>query len=175
MHFKFISTMSMIALATLSSAQNNSTICTDCVFASIRKDPSCINLDTEIQAQLKLAFGNNNTINEQALSDAIKNPRIKTCVCHWTATAFMQGGAAGSCLTEAPVLCSAASASLIQAGISLVAPILKCDNATTTDASGRGGVSPTLTSGVPGKAKGAGQVSGGVLAAIVGLVGVLVV
>ncbi|KAF9377963.1 hypothetical protein CPB97_009829 [Podila verticillata] len=174
MHFKFISTMAMIALATLSSAQNNSTTCTDCVFSSIRKDPSCINLDTEIQAQLKLAFGNNNTINEKALSAAIKNPRIKTCVCHWTTTVFMQGGAASSCITGVPVLCSASSVSLIQAGISLVAPILQCDNATTTDASGGGGVSPTPTSGVPGKAKGMGQVSGGVLVAIAGLVGVLV-
>ncbi|KAF8978591.1 hypothetical protein BGZ52_005863 [Haplosporangium bisporale] len=166
--------MAMIALATLSSAQNNSTTCTDCVFTSIHKDSSCINLDTEIQSQLKLVFGNNNTINEKALSAAIKNPIIKTCVCHWTATAFMQGGAASSCLTGAPVLCSASSVSLIQAGISLAAPILECDNVTTTGASGGGGVSPTPTSGVPGKAKGAGQVSGGVLAAIAGLVGALV-
>ncbi|KAF9306746.1 hypothetical protein BGZ74_003923 [Mortierella antarctica] len=161
----------MAVLATLASAQqNSSTTCTDCVFASINKDPSCTSLDTEIQAQLKLAFGGN-TINEQALSAAIKNPRIKTCVCHWTATALMQGGAASSCLTGAPALCSASSVSLIQAGISLVAPIIKC-NATTLTASG-GGVAPTPTStgGVqPGKASGAGQVAGGVLSAVTAFV-----
>ena len=173
--------MAMIALATLCSAQSNSTMCTDCVFASIHKDPTCINLDTEIQAQLKLAFGNNNTINEQALSAVIDNPRIKPCVCHWTTTLFMQGGAASSCLTGAPVLCSASSVSLIQAGISLMAPVLQCDNATTAASGGGGGgggggVAPTPTSGVPGKTNGAGQVSGGVVTAIASLLaGVLVV
>lgn len=58
-----------------------------------------------------------------------------------------------------------------------MAPILQCDNATTAASGGGGGgggVAPTPTSGVPGKANGAGQVSG-VLAAIASLVaGVLV-
>ncbi|KAG0334275.1 hypothetical protein BG000_008475 [Podila horticola] len=157
----------MAALATLAMAQNNSTTCSDCVFASINKDPSCTNLDAEIQAQLKLTFSGN-TINEQALSAAIKNPRIKTCVCHWIATALFQGGAASSCLTGATSLCSASSVSLIQAGFSLVAPIIMCDNATTTPSSG-GGVAPTPTAaGVqPGKANGAGQIAGGILSAVV--------
>ncbi|KAF9327467.1 hypothetical protein BG006_009231, partial [Podila minutissima] len=166
MQFKFISVLAMAVLATLASAQhNNSTTCAECVFASINKDPSCTSLDTEIQAQLKLAFGGN-TFNEQALSAAIKNPRIKTCVCHWTATALIQGGAASSCITGAPPLCSASSVSLIQAGISLVAPIIKCD-ATTSTASGRGVTpTPTPTEGVqPRKASGAGQIAGGVLSA----------
>ncbi|KAG0030016.1 hypothetical protein BGZ82_007610 [Podila clonocystis] len=157
----------MAALATLASAQNNSTTCSDCVFASINKDPTCTSLDTQIQAQLKLAFGGS-TINEQALSAAIKNPRIKTCVCHWTATALMQGGAASSCLTGATALCSASSVSLIQAGISLVAPMINCNNATTSTASGGGGVAhaPTAAGVQPGKANGAGRIAGGVLSAV---------
>ncbi|KAG0085119.1 hypothetical protein BGZ93_004768 [Podila epicladia] len=157
--------MAMTLLVTLASAQNNSTTCSDCVFDSINKDPSCTNLDTEIQAQLKLTFGGN-TINEQALSAAIKNPRIKTCVCHWTATALVQGGAASSCVSGATSLCSASSVSLIQTGISLVAPMIKC-NATTSTASG-GGLAPTpIAAGAqPGKTSGAGHITGNVLSAV---------
>ncbi|KAG0034486.1 hypothetical protein BGZ81_004518 [Podila clonocystis] len=157
----------MATLVTLASAQNNSTTCSDCVFASINKDPTCTNLDTEIQAQLKLAFGGN-TINEQALSAAIKNPQIKTCVCHWTATALMQGGAASSCRTGAAALCSASSVSLIQAGISLVAQVIDCNNATTSMASGGGGVVPAPTAaGVqPGKTNGGDRIAGGVLSVV---------
>ncbi|KAG0347763.1 hypothetical protein BG004_007019 [Podila humilis] len=117
----------------------------DCVYSSIGKDPACLNLSTEIQEQLRLAFGGNN-INQEALAAAIKNPRIKTCVCHWSDSAFTPQGSASTCATGTNPFCSASAISLVQAGIALVEPILKCNATAATSSTGEKTTTPTSTS-----------------------------
>ncbi|KAF9923227.1 hypothetical protein FBU30_006693 [Linnemannia zychae] len=149
MQFKTLA-LAAIAVAAVNAQSFAKNECSTCVFSSFSKDASCSTLTPEQTTSLNAGFEGGN-INPLLISKAIQDPVIKTCVCHWTTTAFTSDakGAAGACFapaTPAPP-CNASQVVEATTGIKSLETILNCAAAPAPAPSS--GVKPSTTGSAP--------------------------
>ncbi|KAG0335519.1 hypothetical protein BG004_008421 [Podila humilis] len=138
-----------LAAAAVSAQDFAKNACTDCVYASFGKDTQCATLPPSEAASLQSVFANQ-TVNATLLIQLVKIPAVRTCVCHWSTTAFSADGAAGSCMSGAAPVCNASQIGEAKAGIApLESTILKCGSTPSgtdgTKPSGTGAPAPSGT------------------------------
>ncbi|KAF9439229.1 hypothetical protein BGZ76_008596 [Entomortierella beljakovae] len=117
--------LAAVAAATVSAYEYNN--CTKCVYASFPSDSVCKTLPQEQLTQLTGAFGET-AINATTILLAIKDPKVKSCLCNFLSTAFNPdfSGAAGSCLKGDAPTCTPADVVDGKAELDKTAPMLNC-------------------------------------------------
>ncbi|KAK3808615.1 MAG: hypothetical protein J3Q66DRAFT_355218 [Benniella sp.] len=124
MQFK---TLALVAIAAVAvSAQLEDNPCTRCVLRSYPNDSSCKTLSAEDLNKIREGLSPNGAVNPVKLAEAVQKPEIRACVCHWSGTAFVTGGAASSCISGATPICNAAQRAQVNDGLSNLGPFLGC-------------------------------------------------
>ncbi|KAF8947663.1 hypothetical protein BGZ47_008296 [Haplosporangium gracile] len=155
MQFKTLA-LAAVALVAVTNAQSfEQNACSECVTGSFAKDTSCSSLTPDQSAKLTAGFSSG-TPDPLKISAAIQDPVIKTCVCHWSTTAFEPKGtgAAGACFvgtTPAPP-CNSSQIDEAANGIKLLQGVLNCGAAggNVTNPTTTGTKPPTTTTTTTG-------------------------
>ncbi|KAG0354434.1 hypothetical protein BGZ54_001640 [Gamsiella multidivaricata] len=145
MQFKTLA-LAAVAVASVNALSFDNNTCTQCVFGSFDKDPSCSTLSAADLKELTDNFNPAN-LNVTGIAAAIQKPATRACVCHWSTTAFTATGAASSCTSGATPVCNSTQIGEATAGISGLTPILHCDASSTPTASASASASASAPAG----------------------------